>query len=165
MRARSVINKLPFVNSLITAILPGLALKIFLILVPFILTAMNKFAGMRSASEVDLGVVTRYFLFQARAHGGGGAGGGLGSLHGSASARCEAHTHGDGRCRAGRAERALEGRRGHDHAQAHGRGGTGGQSRFRKSRRCPWNSSSSFEPLMYPSSSTASSPTTMRMGG
>jgi hypothetical protein len=60
----------------------------------------------------------------------------------------QAHTRGDCRRRVSRAERALEGGRGHDHAQGHARGGTGGQSRPRNSRRWPWNSSSSFDPLM-----------------
>lgn len=52
-------------NSLVTAILPGLALKIFLIFVPGIITAMNKFSGMVSLSQVDLALTSRYFVFQA----------------------------------------------------------------------------------------------------
>lgn len=46
--------------------LAGLALKLFLWLVPWILTLMIKFSGATSLSDVDMGVVTRYFVFQVR---------------------------------------------------------------------------------------------------
>ena len=46
--------------------LAGLALKLFLWLVPWILTLMIKFSGATSVSDVDMGVVTRYFVFQVR---------------------------------------------------------------------------------------------------
>jgi hypothetical protein len=42
----------------------GLVLKIFLILLPTILAIMNRFAGMVSISQVDFGVVEKYFIFQ-----------------------------------------------------------------------------------------------------
>ena len=58
------IEDIPIVSSVITAILPGLVLAIFIALLPPIITAMNKFAGMISTSQVDLGLMTRFFIFQ-----------------------------------------------------------------------------------------------------
>ncbi|KAL4447960.1 hypothetical protein ABPG75_005179 [Micractinium tetrahymenae] len=54
----------PVLNALVTAILPGLVLKIFLKLLPGLLGLMNRFAGAVSESAVDLGVVTQLFAFQ-----------------------------------------------------------------------------------------------------
>lgn len=67
---------------MVTAIIPGLALKIFLAFVPSIILTMNKFAGMVSLSQLDMGLVSRFFVFQVglrgvRGAGGGGGGGGL----------------------------------------------------------------------------------------
>lgn len=42
----------------------GLVLKIFLALLPMLLTFMNKRAGMQSLAEIDYGVMTKYFIFQ-----------------------------------------------------------------------------------------------------
>ena len=47
----------------------GLVLKIFLALLPMLLTFMNKRAGMQSLAEIDYGVFQKYFIFQVR-HGG-----------------------------------------------------------------------------------------------
>lgn len=64
-RVCSGLQNVAILNSLVTAILPGLALKIFLMFVPSIITAMNKFSGMVSLSQVDLALTSRYFIFQA----------------------------------------------------------------------------------------------------
>jgi Calcium-dependent channel, 7TM region, putative phosphate len=42
----------------------GLVLKIFLALLPMLLTFMNKKAGMQSLAEIDYGVFTKFFIFQ-----------------------------------------------------------------------------------------------------
>ena len=44
--------------------LPGLVLTIFLALVPTIFARMVRWGGAYSRSEVDLGVVYRFFIFQ-----------------------------------------------------------------------------------------------------
>jgi hypothetical protein len=46
------------------SIIPGIVLKIFLILVPPILRFMIKTAGAVSVSEIDFGIATLYFVFQ-----------------------------------------------------------------------------------------------------
>lgn len=58
------LQDIPILNSVITGILPGLALAIFLAFVPPILTAMARFSGMVSDSQIDLSVVSRFFTFQ-----------------------------------------------------------------------------------------------------
>lgn len=58
------LNKIPIVGALVTGMLPGLALKIFLIIVPIIITIMNKWSGMVSTTQVDLGLISRFFIFQ-----------------------------------------------------------------------------------------------------
>jgi Calcium-dependent channel, 7TM region, putative phosphate len=42
----------------------GLVLKVFLAVLPMLLTFMNKKAGMQSLAEIDYGVFTKYFIFQ-----------------------------------------------------------------------------------------------------
>ena len=58
------IQRIPIVNSLVTAIIPGLALVIFLAVFPPILRLMRTIAGDISSSQVDRGVVSWFFVFQ-----------------------------------------------------------------------------------------------------
>lgn len=58
------IQDIPIAASFITAILPGLVLTIFIALLPPIITAMNRFAGMVSLSQIDIGLLSRFFIFQ-----------------------------------------------------------------------------------------------------
>jgi hypothetical protein len=51
-------------QTILVATRAGLVLKIFLILLPKILSVMNHFAGMVSISQVDFGVVEKFFIFQ-----------------------------------------------------------------------------------------------------
>jgi len=60
----SFIQDIPIVNSIITAILPSLVLTIFIAMLPPLIKAMNKWAGMISLSQIDLGLMTRFFIFQ-----------------------------------------------------------------------------------------------------
>ncbi|KAF8065514.1 CSC1-like protein [Scenedesmus sp. PABB004] len=60
----SVITRLPFVTQVLQGVLPGLVLKIFLIVLPPILAAMARFEGKTSLSQVDFAVVKRFFIFQ-----------------------------------------------------------------------------------------------------
>jgi hypothetical protein len=49
---------------LLEAIVPGLVLLIFLALLPMLLAFMCRLSGFKSISEIDFGVVSRYFYFQ-----------------------------------------------------------------------------------------------------
>eukprot|EP00884_Botryococcus_braunii_P016250 jgi/Botrbrau1/3308/Bobra.0048s0005.1 len=60
----STLVNYPFLRSIITAILPGLILNVFLALVPPVLRLMNKMEGTVALSGVDFGVVRKYFIFQ-----------------------------------------------------------------------------------------------------
>lgn len=53
-----------FIRSLVVGLLPGLVLKIFIVLLPPLLRALNMHAGWVSNSEVDFSVVEMLFLFQ-----------------------------------------------------------------------------------------------------
>ena len=57
-------QSIPIASSLLTGILPGLALRIFLILLPKILTAMLKMSGVIAGSQLDLGLVSYMYIFQ-----------------------------------------------------------------------------------------------------
>lgn len=70
---RSAFQNIAILSAVVTAIIPGLALKIFLAFVPSIILTMNKFAGMISLSQLDMGLVSRFFIFQVGWRGVGGA--------------------------------------------------------------------------------------------
>lgn len=54
-------------SSLITAVLPGIVLTIFLALLPTILSLLNKkVQKMISETDVEFGVVRKYFAFQVQ---------------------------------------------------------------------------------------------------
>ena len=56
-------------SSLITAVLPGIVLTIFLALLPTILSVLNKkVQKMISETDVEFGVVRKYFAFQVQCH-------------------------------------------------------------------------------------------------
>lgn len=61
---RRALQRIAILNAVLTSILPGLALKIFIALVPAIIMAMNRFAGMVSLSQMDLALTSRFFVFQ-----------------------------------------------------------------------------------------------------
>ena len=52
-----------FIKSFIQGVLPGLALKIFLIVLPTILMMMSKFEGFLSISALERRAALRYYLF------------------------------------------------------------------------------------------------------
>ncbi|PNH02372.1 putative membrane protein C2G11.09 [Tetrabaena socialis] len=58
------IVKAPAVRQLLEAIVPGVVLKLFLVVVPVILRFMSLLAGATSRTAVDLEITKRYFLFQ-----------------------------------------------------------------------------------------------------
>ncbi len=55
---------LPVINGLITSFLPSAILRIFLKLLPNLLGFMSHVQGMTSLSQVDFGVLRKYFIFQ-----------------------------------------------------------------------------------------------------
>lgn len=58
------LQTIPVASALLTGILPGLALRIFIIILPMILTAMLKAKGVISGSELDLGLVSYMYIFE-----------------------------------------------------------------------------------------------------
>lgn len=54
------------VQSLLVGVLPGLALRIFVLLLPVILYALNRRAGPRGDAELDGAVATHFFYLQVR---------------------------------------------------------------------------------------------------
>ncbi|RVX08023.1 CSC1-like protein [Vitis vinifera] len=59
---RPIIEK-KFIKSLIQGFLPGIVLKIFLIVLPTILMLMSKFEGFISISSLERRSASRYYLF------------------------------------------------------------------------------------------------------
>lgn len=60
----SWIEDIPIFGALLTGVLPGLALVILLALVPPIIRWMLIFSGRTSESQIDAGMISRYFGFQ-----------------------------------------------------------------------------------------------------
>jgi hypothetical protein len=61
-----VLVSLPGVRSLLLGVLPGLALRIFVLLLPVILYALNRRAGPVGAAQLDGWVATHFFGMQVR---------------------------------------------------------------------------------------------------
>ncbi|CAA2987193.1 calcium permeable stress-gated cation channel 1-like isoform X1 [Olea europaea subsp. europaea] len=57
------IIEVPVIKSFIQGFLPGIALKIFLIVLPTILMLMSKFEGFLSISSLERRAATRYYIF------------------------------------------------------------------------------------------------------
>lgn len=55
---------IPIVRSLLLGLLPGLALRLFVLLLPLLLYPLNRAAGAVSKADVDFSVSTQYFIFQ-----------------------------------------------------------------------------------------------------
>eukprot|EP00884_Botryococcus_braunii_P010053 jgi/Botrbrau1/19049/Bobra.0100s0073.2 len=64
VKGLGVIVEIPFIAALLTALLPGLVLTIFLALVPTIIKFLNIMCGYVTKSAIDFGVVRKYFIFQ-----------------------------------------------------------------------------------------------------
>jgi hypothetical protein len=67
LQSLPVIGKLvslPGVRSLLLGVLPGLALRIFVLLLPVILYALNRRAGPVGAAQLDGWVATHFFGLQ-----------------------------------------------------------------------------------------------------
>lgn len=60
---------LPVVHSLLLGVLPGLALRIFVMLLPVILYGLNRRAGPVGAAQLDGWVATHFFGMQVRVQG------------------------------------------------------------------------------------------------
>ncbi|XP_016478025.2 hyperosmolality-gated Ca2+ permeable channel 1.2-like [Nicotiana tabacum] len=58
-----VIIDIPFIKSFIQGFLPGIALKIFLIVLPRILMLMSKFEGWESISALERRSASKYYIF------------------------------------------------------------------------------------------------------
>ncbi|XP_058193772.1 calcium permeable stress-gated cation channel 1-like [Rhododendron vialii] len=58
-----VIIEVPFIKSLIQGVLPGLALKLFLMFLPAILMLMSKFEGFISISSLERRSASRFYIF------------------------------------------------------------------------------------------------------
>ena len=54
------------VKTLITVLVPTLALRVFLLLVPSIMAVLCRGQGMASRSQIEFGVMRKYFVFSVR---------------------------------------------------------------------------------------------------
>lgn len=52
-----------YIKSVIQGFLPGIALKIFLLVLPYVLMAMSKIEGFTSLSSLDRKTASKYYLF------------------------------------------------------------------------------------------------------
>lgn len=55
---------LPLVRTLLLTLVPQLVLRIFLALIPSVLYFLCRWQGMISQSQIEFGVVRKYFTFQ-----------------------------------------------------------------------------------------------------
>ena len=58
------ILELPLLSSALAGFLPQLVLRLFFSLMPYILAALERVEGLPAESEVEFGVVRKYFAFQ-----------------------------------------------------------------------------------------------------
>ncbi len=56
-------------NAVMTSVIPTLALKIFIAILPPLLKLMTRLQGVNSSTEVDLGLETKYYGFLVRERG------------------------------------------------------------------------------------------------
>ena len=66
LRSNHVVNvilDISIVKTLITTLVPTLALRIFLLLVPSIMALLCRSQGMASRSQIEFGVIRKYFVF------------------------------------------------------------------------------------------------------
>ena len=56
--------ELPLLSSVLAGILPQLVLRLFFSLMPYILGFLERLEGLPAESEVEFGVVRKYFAFQ-----------------------------------------------------------------------------------------------------
>ncbi len=61
------VAELPMVAGLLAGFLPQLVLRLFYSLLPTILALLERCGGLPAESEVEWGVVRKYFSFQVRA--------------------------------------------------------------------------------------------------
>lgn len=56
--------ELPLLSSVLAGFLPQLVLRLFFSLMPYILGLLERLEGLPAESEVEFGVVRKYFAFQ-----------------------------------------------------------------------------------------------------
>lgn len=59
------VAELPLLSSLLAGFLPQIVLRLFFSLMPYILALLERMEGLPAESEVEWGVVRKYFSFQA----------------------------------------------------------------------------------------------------